>query len=87
MKYRTRSPPELVDNNAIGLASGVVDAGDVVRVLENSMPTYLIDYREDERTTYWMNTEIRGFVEKNYKPFAEATEEATGNSLVIWERR
>jgi len=87
MRYRTTIPPELVDNNAIALASGIVNPGEVVGVLEEVMPAYLIDYRQDERTTYWMGTEIGGFVENNYVPVLEATEENTGNSLVIWERR
>lgn len=87
MKHGTRIPPGLVDNNGIALASGVANAGDIVQILENSMPAYLIDYREDERTTYWATTEIRGFVENNYMPFAEGAEENTGNVLVIWERR
>ena len=87
MKYGTRIPLELVDNNAIGLASGTVDTGDVVKSLEIAMPLYLIDFRGDERTTYWMQTEIRGFVEGGYKPVFEGVEKNTGNRIVIWERK
>jgi len=86
MKYRTRIPPELVENNGIGLASGSSDPAEIVRILESDPPVYIIDYRQDERTTYWMSTEIKEFVDNNYEPHSEAIEENTGISLVVWER-
>lgn len=87
LKYGTRLPVELVDNNAIALASGDVEPAYVVHVLGQEKPSYIIDYRQDERTTYWMTTEIKDFIGDNYKPALQATEDETGNMLAIWERK